>query len=571
MGSDKGQRLRQRPINHLPQLGRTARLPFPRRSSTRRSGHGLVLGLGVLVALFCIGTPVAAHPGSHASSLAASSARDSSQPLAGKTGSAAKPKPVLRIGLNSAPASLDPAKDTGRDQTTLRSLSHASITHLRPDGSYGPGLATSWRYIGRGNKNFEFTLRPNARFSDGTPVTAQAVKVWFNYFRGVNGGNTAALGPIRSIETIGKWTVRLHLRSPNPVIPLVLSDMQYFWGAISSPKAVATPSILGTRTFGAGPYVLLPSQTVAGDTYTYVPNKFFFDKSKIRFSKVIVKIIASPSSMLQAMNSGQLDVASGDVSTAAAAERGGLNIIRASGGFVGMIFLDRNGTVVKPLEDVRVRQALNYAIDRKTITQALVGKFGTPTSQVSTLDGSQLKYQNFYGYNPARAKSLLAEAGYSNGFSFDVVVPGYLGNFGTPVAQAVAKYLAAVGVRVTIISAATVAEFIQKGLRGEVPALGTNLTIRPVWTLYSQMLAPNGSLNPFRVNDAAFNKLFLQGQRAANPSTYWKQLTARLTTQAVALPVFKIAAIFYASRNIGGVAMTERSLGIPLAADWFPK
>lgn len=56
------------------------------------------------------------------------------------------------------------------------SLAYAGITHLNPDGTVAPALATSWSYVGTGNETFEFTLRHDARFSDGTPVTASAVK-----------------------------------------------------------------------------------------------------------------------------------------------------------------------------------------------------------------------------------------------------------------------------------------------------------------------------------------------------------------------------------------------------------
>src|SRR6266511_3328682 len=354
-------------------------------------------------------------------------------------------KPTLTIGLPFAPVSLDPSKD-GAGFLIVRALTNTAITHIKPDGSIGPGLATAWRYLGTGgrkkgpdagrgpNKDFEFTLRRNARFSDGTGVTAKAVKLWLEYFAKGNGAFASLMGPIQSIDTVGKWKVRLHLSSPNPVLPRVLSEL-YNWGAVSSAKAVAEPSVLGTQTVGAGPYMLDPSETVTNDHYTLVPNPYYYDKSAIRFSKVVAKVIPTASSMLQAVQTGQIDVGQGASATADAAEASGLKVVHAPNGYAGFILADRKGAASKPLADVRVRQALNYAVDRKAVTSAVVGKWGTPLAEMSSADGFVKKYANHYPYNPAKTKSLLAAAGYPNGFTLE-----HLG-LTSSYTQAIAKYL----------------------------------------------------------------------------------------------------------------------------------
>jgi peptide/nickel transport system substrate-binding protein len=477
-------------------------------------------------------------------------------------------KPVLTIGLPFAPGSLDPTRGGLGPELSMRSLSHAALTHLRPDGSIVPGLATSFHYLGRGNKNFEFTLRRDARFSDGSPVTAGAVKTWLTYWasRSPLAGN---LGPIRSIEAVGKWRVRLHLASPNPIIPILLSEA-YNLGAVSSAKAIDAKGPLGTQTFGAGPYVLVRSQTVTGDHYTYVPNRFFHDKSALRFSKVIVKIISSPSSMLGAMKAGQIDVAFGDASTADAAAASGLKVIQASAGTDGLFLLDQMGTLTPALRDIRVRQALNYAVDRNAITRALMGKYGTPTSELVTTDGFDPKFQNFYPYNPAKAKSLLAAAGYADGFTFDVVDQGFLGNLGDPLVQAIAKYLAPLNVRLNITAAATGGEWFTKGFLGKVPVAQGNLDNNPMWFTYGLCFKPKAVLNPFGIENSAINKLALQGQRSDRPQSYWVKMSQEVTKSAWLLPVFMSSNIWYASKDVGGVALSSRSV-VPFAAEWFPK
>ena len=85
------------------------------------------------------------------------------------------------MGLTNYTATLNPAISGGGDQSMPIDLAYASLPHINPDGTISPALATSWRYVGTGNTTFEPTLRHDARFSDGTPLTASAVKAYFGY------------------------------------------------------------------------------------------------------------------------------------------------------------------------------------------------------------------------------------------------------------------------------------------------------------------------------------------------------------------------------------------------------
>ncbi len=478
-------------------------------------------------------------------------------------------KPQLTIGMSTGPESLDPAKNgTGPSQAWF-SLFATPIIHVKPDGSFGPGLATSWHYFrtsAGANKGFEFTLRHDARFSDGTPVNAQAVVTWLKYFQSANGPALLFMGPVRSIQAVGKWTVRIQLMAPNPVVPLALSERGN-WGDVESPKAVANASVLGSQTAGAGPYVLVPSQSVTNDHYTFVPNKYYFDKSAIRYSKIVVKIIPDPSSLLQAVKTGQVDVATGDTTTAASAASAGLKIVRVVPGVEGIVFLDRGGAVAKPLADPRVRQALNYAIDRKTITQAIQGGNGKPTSAIFAADAPlDPKLQNYYPYNPVKAKSLLAAAGYPNGFTFNVVG-------GTPqqdkLTPSVAKYLSAIGVTLKIGIPSSNPEWAQMVFSGTYSAVTTGTGNSPMWLFYQFFLGPKGPLNQHGWYDRTLENLWEQGSRAAKPAAYWKQLQERTVRQADFLPVFTYSDIYYVSKHVGGVV--DSDVAYPLASEWFPK
>jgi peptide/nickel transport system substrate-binding protein len=303
--------------------------------------------------------------------------------------------PVLVVGVASPPpGGLDPTKNPPGG--SVAAFAYEPLIRWLPDGSLGPGLATSWRYINgtgkegslRTNQDFELTLRHDARFSDGAQVTARAVKAWLAYFAGADPVVGSAVGPIESIETVGRWKLRIHLERPNPVLPRALATGNQ-WGSVAGPRALENPSILATETDGAGPYMLDPSQSVNGRTYTLLPNPYYYHHAAIRFSKVVVRVIPSPASMLEAMTTGQVDVAQGTTSTAdAAAAFAGIDVLYASQAVGGLWFLDRSGTLSPPIADVRVRRALNYAIDRRAITESLIGRYGEPTSEVITTDGS---------------------------------------------------------------------------------------------------------------------------------------------------------------------------------------
>jgi peptide/nickel transport system substrate-binding protein len=375
-------------------------------------------------------------------------------------------KPVLNIGISGAFTHMDPAKGGG---TGPPPLAFEPIMYARPDGSFAPGLATSWRYVpakrgsGLKNKVFEFTLRKNARFSDGTLVTAQAVKAWFDYYLKTSAVAVGFLAPVKSFEAVNKWTVRVTLQSPFPDIPSTSFSWRGGWAGVSSPKALANPDSLASATFGAGPYKLAPGQTVTNSQYTLVPNPYYYDKSKIKWSKVVYKVISNPTSMLEALRTGQIDIAQGAFDTAKTAESSGYRVLGIPA-TNALFTLDVAGHRVKALSDVRVRQALNYALNRKTIVSAFVGKYGSPTSAIGTGNGSWQDYANTYPYNPTKARSLLQTAGYGSGFTVDgVLTAGFAGAVGTPLAQAVAQQLAAVGVKLNLKTTSTLADYLAQG------------------------------------------------------------------------------------------------------------
>jgi peptide/nickel transport system substrate-binding protein len=487
----------------------------------------------------------------------------------------AAPLPVLTMGLTNYTATLNPAISGGGDQSMPISLTYASLTHINPNGSISPALASSWQYVGTGNTTFELTLRHDARFSDGTSVTASAVKAYFGYFESAKGPALSLLPPIKSIQTIGDWTIVFHLGAPSPDMPYLMSEASSA-AFIISPKAIGNPKALGTETDGAGPYVAVPSQSIPGNTYTFTPNPYFYNQSAVHFSKVVVKVIGQATTMLEAIKSGQLNVAAGDITTAAAAQAAGLNVVTAPSGFVMINILDRgpktpDGSAPNPLANVQVRQALNYAVNRKAVTSAIYGKYGVPTSEMGSSDGFAPKMQFYYPYDPAKAKALLAAAGYPHGFTFNLTSESIFGTLADPVVEAIAQEYAAIGVTMKITTTATLPIWINQFYSGKYSADGFVATsFTPLSEWYTFFLAPKGLGNQHGWDDAVLDHLASEAATAQNPTPYWQALTARSVVEADQIPVFNFDAFWFTAKDIGGLSFSADN-GTPYPTEWYAK
>ena len=415
---------------------------------------------------------------------------------------------------------------------------------------------------------FELVLRPDVMFSDGSPLNAQAVKASLEYFL-KNSPLASNLGKITYIEVVDERTVRLHLNQGNPILPFLLSD-QVPAGSVISSKALADPSTLATMTVGAGPYVLDAGGTVANDHYSLVPNRHYYDQSAIKYSKITVRIIPDSTAMLQAAATGQLDVAYGNVETADAAESAGLTLVRAPNSINALFIEDFAGRIAPELTDVRVRQALNHAIDRATITRAIVRKYGQPTSALVSIGGWDEQYREYYAYDPEKARSLLADAGYPGGFTLKVVTSAVQGINGEQSARALARDLEKVGIKLDLKVATTDSEFVQEAFSGTTPVLHSGWAVALMPLTYTTLISPDAPMNTFHVADSELERLSAQASAATDPQPYWKQMTRRIAEQALMVPVFTSDGIWYVSSRVRGVEVSSNS-GSPNPISWSPK
>lgn len=478
----------------------------------------------------------------------------------------------LTIALNSAPNSLDPAQVAVGPFLNYMDPAYASLLSRKADGTLGAGLADKWSYVGSGNTKFRLSLRKGAKFADGTPVTATDVVNSIKYFRKGSGPTASYFRPL-TFSTPDSSTVVVTSPTPNPDMGTLFTPA-YMGGDIISPAGLKTPGKLASATFGAGPYALSAQQSVSNDHYVYLPNKNFYDQSAIHFKKITVRVMPNANSQAQALKSGQIDLMYGtpDVAPTIAGDKS-LTTLTKPTTWAGLYLLDRAGTLVKGLGDVRVRQALNFAVDRSAITKAVYGKYGSPVSQPAMpgYDGYSPDAQKSYTYDPAKAKELLKAAGYAGGLTIGV-------NYGsfdpstTKMLQAVQDQLAKVGVTLKLKAAANFGGWINDLVSKKYPATVLSPGAGGEENFYAQQsgFTRTGIMNVFGVDNPDFDAAFaeLAKENPASSGAAAKNLTDVIVRQALALPISGTDTIAMYNSKLHGVQFPKSSAQLTSNTTW---
>jgi len=478
---------------------------------------------------------------------------------------------TLTIAATAGPTTLDPTLSVnGVPGVWFPNLAYEALIERAPDGTAKPGLATDWKYSSD-RLSFTLNLRKGVKFSDGTPMTADDVANWLNHYK-EKGSIGAWLANVSSISATGPLQVTLKLSTPDPMLPYGL-DQGGMAGDVVGPKGLADLKGLGSTTNGAGPYMIDPAATIQNSQYVYVKNPYYFDKSKQKWKKIVVKIISDGNAILSALKTGQVQVAEGAATDAAAAKSAGLRITSAPSAMLGMYIGDIDGKIVPALKDVRVRQALNYAIDRKGIAKSLYGDYGKPTAQFvpEGVGGYLASLEKRYPYDPAKARELLKEAGYPDGFSFTLVEQPAVSS-GDLLAQAMVDNWKDVGVKVTLKPTDSFATYVPLMGTQQYPA--TTLTFQySVQLTDTQQLVTNPALyNYMGFTDEKANQLATDQRKADVDSPEGKKAAEASETymveNAFLVPVVSTEALLFSTDKVAGLKFSTYPWPDP--TNWVP-
>ncbi|MDX2142220.1 MAG: ABC transporter substrate-binding protein [Rhodospirillaceae bacterium] len=384
---------------------------------------------------------------------------------------------VLRVGITALPPSLfNPYANTGLPYVYVWSAVFDGLTFIDETGTVRPWLATSWRNVDA--LTWHFDLRQGVVFSDGTPFTAEAVVAVNELLTGpaaVREVVARMMSFLDSARVIDDHTVEIKTKVPTPLLPRYLPQFH-----IISPTQIRK---LGLEGFAKAPVATGPFKVdrIGPNTIGLSAHRHSWRKPALDGLEFVVNAEASARKL--AVLSNRLDIAMnlGPEETASIVEAGGHEVSWRDAAvwayhFIG---LTENPTALAPFRDIRVREALNLAVDREAIIDALLMGQSVPATQPAPAEA--------YGFDPAlppiphdpdKARRLLAEAGYAKGFKFTMEATVGSSPNDAALHQIVAQNLAAVGVTMEIRPISTnqlIRNVVEGGWTGDAFGLFYNL------------------------------------------------------------------------------------------------
>lgn len=452
----------------------------------------------------------------------------------------------LSIATIGTPESFSPG-NFGTGPTTLF-LQPVYDTLIRNDNEGEPGanIATEWSYDDT-QTELTLTLRDDVTFTDGAALDAEAVKANLEFAKQGTGEAAGQLRFIDSVEATDATHVTITLSAPDSSL---LPNLGGTAGSLASPEALGTEE-LNTQPVGSGPYVLDESASQTGAKYVYTRNKDYWNPDDFPFDSITATVFNDNTAILNALQSGQVDFSTVTQKDSASLEAAGLTIESFPAYTVsGLYLFDREGTIVPALGDVRVRQALNLALDKESILDVVYGGVGTATSQSFSVSSDVFDpaLDEQYAYNVEKAKGLLADAGYADGFSLPMpdVSPVF------PDQQAaVSEALTAIGVTPDYqpVNGET---FISDLLSAKYPAAIFGLNTQRPWDFAQLALTPEALWNTFHVADPTIVSLVdeAQGQTAEEQTATFRELNEYIVDQAWFAPYIQSNNLFAVSSDI---------------------
>lgn len=450
---------------------------------------------------------------------------------------------TLTLGAVQEIRSWDPAQAHVGHFLQPYQAAYDSLLLRQPDGKLSPMLATVWKY-NDANTQLTVDLRTDVTFSDGTRFDAEAAKANLDHFKKANGPQMAQLTAVSDVKVVDADTIELNLSAPDPSLEFHLSQAA---GLMGSPKALGTEAIK-TEPVGSGPYVMDKAATVKDSQSVFAARKDYWNAENQKFEKITFKILVDSTARTNALVSGQVDATLLDPKTGKQAEGARMKLVTNEVDWQGLLLLDRDGAKNAPLGNVKVRQAINYAFDRKTILdQVLLGQ-GTPTSQpFGKASGAWTEeLENYYPYDPAKARQLLKEAGYENGVTLEVpAVPG----FETQLAV-VKQQLADIGVTLQV-GAAITNTYTTDIAAQKFSSIYFTLFQGEPWVAVNQIVSPKALYNPFKNTSpelqAKIDAVQNGGKDAAKLS---QDVNKYVVEQAWFAPLFRVNQMYYHNSKV---------------------
>ncbi|MPY47933.1 ABC transporter substrate-binding protein [Streptomyces acidicola] len=450
---------------------------------------------------------------------------------------------TLTLAESVAATPWDLAKASMGPESQYYQPVYDTLIRLNTKGEPTPNLATSWSYD-KAQTTLRLKLREGVKFTDGTALDADAVRKSLLHTKSGTASAAGEIQDITGVDVVDSHTVAIRLSHPTAALLPALGQVS---GMIASPKALENP-----RTpIGSGPYKMDTAATTAGQTYTYTRNAGYWNTKAFPYDKIVIKYLADPTARTNALLSGQLDGATLNLNRVATVKGRGLNVVTYQPGDIeGLYIWDRAGKKVPALGKLKVRQALNHAFDREAIIKSAKTGLGTPTTQMFAKgeDGYKAALDETYTYDPEKARKLLAEAGYPNGFA--VTIPDLSTNF--PQEQAaLTQSLKDIGIKVKLDTLPS-DQIFSAMLSGKYAMSYFKLGAPTAWDKVQLELTKKSTWNPFKYSDPKADGLIDRIGRStgAEREALFEELNTYVVDQAWNAPWNVIANAYETAKDV---------------------
>lgn len=358
-------------------------------------------------------------------------------------------KDTITIRQQSDPSNLNPYRTASTGTTYVTSNILETLVNYDKDLNIIPCLATSWNFDSDG-KGITFELRQGVKFHDGEEMTADDVVVSFAEALANNVmGKSDTVMDLANVKASGTYEVHIPFKKPAYNALQLLTQEKY---VVTSKKAIKDETIDKDRNpIGTGPYKFV--DWVSGDHISLTRfDDYWGDKAIIK--EVVFKVVPENAQAQIELETGNVDcVFNPDLNDIKKISSGGVDGLKTEIYKPSIMYILYFNYSRPWCQDVRIRQAISYAIDKKAIEDAVLQGL-TPVVDTTLLPGSDGYYDGFetdpmYPYNVEKAKNLLKEAGYDGSKTLNLVITATGADFAIA-AQVIQSQLAAVGIDVEI-------------------------------------------------------------------------------------------------------------------------
>ena len=472
--------------------------------------------------------------------------------------------PVLTLAPNGDNNSFDRGQLNIGNQTQFWQPVFDTLLRMDENGELHPNLATSWEY-NEDMTEMSMTLQEGVTFTDGTPFDAEAVRANWEYLAESTGQNFYMTASVKEVQIVSDTELIAVLSAPDPVFEESLASVG---GAMASPGTLGTDAAVNTPV-GTGPYQLDAAQTVPGSTYTYTRIDDYFAVDRYPYSKIILKPMTDLTARLNALKSGQVNGTIGTIQTIEEAESSNLTVIENPLNWVGLLLFDRDGTMVPELGDVRVRQAINFAVDWQKILDNVDQGRGAHTTQIFNPegDGYDPSLDSVYDFDLEKARSLMAEAGAEGGFTLSL--PRATGSAFETYFAVLEQMLAEINITLDFVSIPA-NDVVPETISGKYPVGFMTLGSQSAWQDILKSVIPGGAWNPMHCEDPELNDLLETAQNASKDEqpAAMKAVSAWVVDQAWFAPWYRVRTPYFT--DAGTTALKDLYVVVPPIANYSP-